>query len=48
MLCFQTQSCVFDPELEPWGLTLQRWEINKDLTRITSGYKPTRRVHTLT
>ncbi|XP_057207335.1 coiled-coil domain-containing protein 150 [Triplophysa rosa] len=44
----ETHGCVFDPELEPWAFTLQRWEIKKDLTRITSSYKPTRLVHTLT
>ncbi|XP_051966346.1 coiled-coil domain-containing protein 150 [Xyrauchen texanus] len=38
----------FDPELEPWASTLQRWETKKELARIAAGYKPTRRVHTLT
>ncbi|XP_056613095.1 coiled-coil domain-containing protein 150 isoform X2 [Triplophysa dalaica] len=44
----ETDTCVFDTELEPWDFTLQRWEIKKDQTRITSSYKPTRHVHTLT
>ncbi|XP_056330290.1 coiled-coil domain-containing protein 150 [Danio aesculapii] len=43
----QTHVCFFDPELEPWASALQRWEIKKELGRITGNYKP-RRVRTLT
>ncbi|XP_051535316.1 coiled-coil domain-containing protein 150 [Myxocyprinus asiaticus] len=44
----KTHVYFFDPELEPWASTLQRWETKKELARIAAGYKPTRRVHTLT